>query len=201
MISIMSIHPLPEPLDQIDQKHLITRSFDRGDTLFTQFGVTRGLFFLVEGIVDLRRVTQSGHTMLIHRARSNDTFAEASLFFDQYHCTAIAAQRALVIECNRSAILDLMDGDARFSKAMAARFAAQVQTGRRRVELLSIRAADERILAALADGMMTEDIQSFAESIGLVSETVYRTLGALAREGRVAKTSRGNYRLSIEPSR
>ncbi len=79
---------------------------------------------------------------------------------------------------------------------MASRFATQIQESRRRVELLSIRAADERILTALNDGLLVEDITTFAEIIGLAPETVYRTLAQLSREGRIVKTARGQYRLN-----
>jgi len=79
---------------------------------------------------------------------------------------------------------------------MASRFATQMQASRRRVELLSIRAADERILTALNDDLLVEDITTFADMIGLTPETVYRTLAKLSKQGRIEKTARGQYRLN-----
>ena len=78
---------------------------------------------------------------------------------------------------------------------MASRFATQIQETRRRVELLSIRAADERILAALNDGLLVEDITTFAEIIGLAPETVYRSLAQLSQRGQILKTAGGQYQL------
>ena len=172
------------------------RELAYGETLFVQNSATTGLFYLVSGTIDLKRSTRSGHIVMIHRARSGDTFAEASLFSDTYHCTATAVCEVLVIECKRSAISQLLDRDIEFARSMASRFATQIQESRRRVELLSIRAADERILTALNDGLLVEDITTFAEIIGLAPETVYRTLAQLSREGRIVKTARGQYRLN-----
>ena len=192
----MSIDRLPPPLDRLDKSDLLRRELAYGETLFVQNSATTGLFYLVSGTIDLKRSTRSGHIVMIHRARSGDTFAEASLFSDTYHCTATAVCEVLVIECKRSAISRLLDMDIEFARSMASRFATQIQESRRRVELLSIRAADERILTALNDGLLVEDITTFAEIIGLAPETVYRTLAQLSREGRIVKTARGQYRLN-----
>lgn len=192
----MSIEKLPSPLDSLDQRDLLCRELVTGETLFVQNCVTGGLFYLVSGVIDLTRTTQSGHSVIIHRARSGDTFAEASLFTNVYHCTATAAKDALIIECKKNAISHLLNTDIEFTRSMASRFATQMQASRRRVELLSIRAADERILTALNDDLLVEDITTFADMIGLTPETVYRTLAKLSKQGRIEKTARGQYRLN-----
>jgi len=191
----MSIKRLPPPLDKLPESGQTCRKLVEGQTLFIQDRATIGLFFLVAGIVDLKRVTNTGHSIMIHRARSGDTFAEASLFSDSYHCTATAVIKSLVIECKRTAILRLMDTDVEFARSMASRFASQIQETRRHVELLSIRSADERVLAALKDGLLVEEITTFAETIGLAPETVYRALAQLSKEYRIEKTARGQYRI------
>jgi len=192
----MSIESLPPPLNRVDKSDRVRRTLEYGDALFVQDSATAGLFYLASGTIDLKRATNTGHSVMIHRARSGDTFAEASLFSDTYHCTATAVCDAIVIECKRAAISRLLNTDIEFACSMASRFATQIQETRRRVELLSIRAADERILAALNDGLLVEDITTFAETIGLASETVYRTLTQLSKEGHVEKTARGQYQIN-----
>jgi len=189
----MSINELPSPLHQLGNNDRIRRTLEQGETLFVQDCPTVGLYYLETGIIDLKRTTNSGHSVMIHRARSGDTFAEASLFSDHYHCTATASCESHVVECRRSALMDLLNTDIEFARTMTARFAVQIQESRRRVELLSIRAADERILAALSDGLLVEDIATFADIIGLAPETVYRTLAQLTQSGRVVKSARGQY--------
>jgi CRP-like cAMP-binding protein len=198
MIWIMK--PLPQPLDQLHRRHLSTQTLQRGETLFVQDAATAGLYFLSAGTIDLTRSTTTGHHVLIHRARSGDTFADASLFSTHYHCTATASTEASVIACARSAIDELLATDIDFTRAMLSRFAQQIQQGRRRVELLSIRAADERVLAAIADGLLVDEISSFSDAIGLAAETVYRSLASLTRCGNIIKTGRGQYTLPSDRS-
>jgi len=192
----MSIESLPPPLNRVDKSDRVRRTLEYGEALFFQDSATAGLFYLASGTIDLKRATNTGHSVMIHRARSGDTFAEASLFSNTYHCTATAVCEAVVIECKRAAISRLLNTEIEFARSMASRFATQIQETRRRVELLSIRAADERILAALNDGLLVEDITTFAETIGLASETVYRTLTQLSKEGHVEKTARGQYQIN-----
>ena len=137
MISIMSIDKLPLPLSRLDKSERARRRLESGETLFVQDSSTAGLFYLVSGTIDLERVTNAGHSVMIHRARSGSTFAEASLFSDTYHCTATAVCEAIVIECKRAAISRLLNTNIEFARSMAARFAAQIQATRRRVEPVS----------------------------------------------------------------
>ena len=78
------------------------------------------------------------------------------------------------------------------------RFAEQIQQRRRRIELLSIRFSDERIVAALKDGLLVADMGKFSEEIGLAQKTVYRTLSTLTRQGRIVKKARGQYQLLLQ---
>ena len=192
----MSIESLPPPLNRVNKSDRVRRTLEYGEALFFQDSATAGLFYMISGTIDLKRATNTGHSVMIHRARSGDTFAEASLFSDTYHCTATAVCDAIVIECKRAAISRLLNMDIEFACSMASRFATQIQETRRRVELLSIRAANERILAALNDGLLVEDITTFAETIGLAPETVYRTLTQLSKKGHVEKTARGQYQIN-----
>ena len=127
-----------------------------------------------------------------------DTFAEAAIFAESYHCTATAITDAVVIECPNVAIKALIEEKPSFSSQLLQRFAVQLQRSRRQVELLSIKAADQRIIAAMQDGLLTDDIGTFADTIGLASETVYRTLKQLTDTGVLNKTSRGKYHLSAQ---
>lgn len=196
MISIMMPETLPSPFDQVSQSDLIVHRLQQDEVLFVQNARTTGLYYLSDGTVDLTRVNESGHNILIHRARAEDTFAEASLFSEKYHCTATAIVAATVVECRHEVISKLLATDLNFARLMVKRFALQIQQSRRRIELLSIRSADERVLAAIADGLLVEDIVSFADTIGLAAETVYRSLAALTRKQRIRKVSRGCYELN-----
>ena len=77
---------------------------------------------------------------------------------------------------------------------MCKRFAHQVQHTRARLELYSIRSADDRVLQAVVDGMLKDNVKSLAHEIGLSPEVVYRSLASLAKSGRIQKLGYGKYK-------
>lgn len=195
MISIMPEQFLPEPFDRIDAAGKRRVELTAGQNLFLQGEATTGLYFLVSGAINLTRQSSKGHSIILHRASHGETFAEASLFSPVYHCSAVALSNCSVVEFLRTAIDARLMCDIDFARQLAKRFAMQIQAGRRHVELLSIRSAEDRILMAMQDGLLGEDISAFADLIGLAKETVYRMLKRLSRSGKIEKTARGQYRL------
>ena len=196
MISIMTAKfniQLPEPLDQLNTRAIHYREFTAGQTLFRQGDKSRGLFYVIDGAMELRRVTEVGHDVLMFRATSGDTFAEASLFHTTYHCDAIATERSQIIECSRNALHRLYRTDIKFALSMSERFATQIQQCRMRMELLSIKSAEERVYRAIVEGMLRGSARSLASEIGLSAEAVYRALGALSKSGRIQKSGYGQY--------
>ncbi len=164
--------------------------FRQGDTPFAIFG-------LIAGRVELQRHTQSGHRVIIHNAKPGETFAEASLFSESYHCDALVLESSEIIAFDRQLVLEIAARNPDVALALSQRFAAQIQTYRRKIELLAIDSAQERVFAALADGLLTADIKTFSAEIGLAHETVYRVLATLVQQGLVRKKGRGLYAIEI----
>lgn len=187
---------LPAPLDRLEKTARKSVSLEVGNSLFLQNAPTRGLYFLQHGNMELRRFTRSGETIVLHRAMPGETFAEASLFVPNYHCEAVATTASEVLELDRKAVLDWFASDNEFAMALTSRFASQIQSYRRRLEIVAIRSAQDRVYAALWDGMLTGNIKSLAGEIGLTHEVVYRALAKLVKNKRIEKTARGQYRLS-----
>lgn len=144
----------------------------------------------------LLRYTEMGEVIPIHRAFSGECFAEASLFSQAYHCDALAKCDCELARIDRHQTLKLMDADPLFARHVSAYLAQQVQDYRRILELRSIRSAEERVLAAIAEGWMKGNIMSFAGQIGLTHEAAYRALSALVKTGQLVKPRRGQYQLS-----
>ncbi|MFK7995385.1 MAG: Crp/Fnr family transcriptional regulator [Granulosicoccus sp.] len=184
---------LPDPLNRLDPSALRRQSYSAGDILFHQGENTHGVFYLLDGSITLQRVTESGHEVIILQAGTGETFAEASLFHDIYHCTAKVTTACTVIECSKKAVLARYKDDPDFALAMSARFANQVQQTRARLELFSIKKAEERVFQALANGMLKESVKTLACEIGLSQEAVYRSLSSLTKTGRIEKTGYGRY--------
>lgn len=186
---------LPQPFDSLpsaDQQLLECR---KSSYVFHQEDASTGLYFLVTGGVHLIRVSEQGEEVVIHRALRGETFAEASIFSESYHCNALAVEDTQLIKIPKDTILEKISTDADFALYLTKRFAMQVQRQRRLREILSIRNADDRVFAGMCIGMLDGPIKAFASEIGLSHEATYRALNQLSKQGRVAKFARGNYRI------
>lgn len=186
---------LPKPLDKIDIRNQKIVELPKAKELFHIEQRSTGFFYVVEGAISLCRFSEQGEETILHRARSGETFAEASLFAQVYHCNAYATKDSRLIEISRKSIWGLMEKDKEFSYQLMARFASQVQNHRQRLELLSIKEASKRVYAAIQNGMLKGSIIDFAADINLSHEATYRALGALVRGNKLKKVARGKYRL------
>jgi CRP-like cAMP-binding protein len=186
---------LPQPFSLLPPEALSTRKLDRAAVIVRRDDPAEALFFMVAGRADLLRYTEQGDRIVVHRAQTGETFCEAALFSPRYHCDVIAAEPVELIVIGKSSVLKKMRTDPDFALAISARFAGQIQDYRRRNEITAIRSANDRVFAAVADGLLSADIKSLAAQIGLSHEATYRALSALARQGRLIKTGRGAYAL------
>ena len=186
---------LPKPFDTLPPAALKSVSYSKAEKLFLQGDTSCALFFLEKGLIQLIRHSENGDEVMIHRARSGETFAEASLFSTAYHCDGIALENSKVIRMDKFQILNTMAEDTAFALALSARFAGQIQSLRRIQEIHAIRSAKERVFAAVVQGVLKTDIKPFAAQINLTHETTYRALAQLVKEGRLIKKARGMYTL------
>lgn len=193
MISIILLAMLPIPLNQLPTISRHRVEVESGTYLFRHGDKPWAFYFVESGTVRLVRHSRSGEEIVIHRSLPNETFAEASLFSDAYHCDAIAETDAVLFQLDKQATLRLMEADPKFGMLLAARFAQQVQQYRRRIELFSIRSAEHRVFVAVEEGWLTGDIKEFSSQIGLSHEATYRALSQLVQKGRLRKIGRGKY--------
>ena len=166
-----------------------------GDVLFRQDQPSTGLFQVREGCITLQRTSMAGHRLTLHRAVAGGLFAEASIFSQTYHCDAVCTGAGRVVKIAKPAILALMRSDPTFAEAFTRLLAVQVQQHRARIEILSIRSAKARCLAAVQAGYLDGTIPEFASTINLTHEACYRAFRALCQEGRMVQSGRGRYHL------
>jgi CRP-like cAMP-binding protein len=129
----------------------------------------------------------------MHVARPGETFAEAALFADAYHCDAIAQAPSQVTVIGKRDLLRDVRRDASKVLELARAMAGQVRDLRARLEIRNIRSADQRLLAWLrlrARGNppsleLDRTWTQVAEEIGLTREATYRALSAMRRTGRI----------------
>lgn len=187
------MNPLPAPFDLLPESASKSCELKKKDEIFYQGEHVSHLFYLVSGEVTLSRYGLAGNEVIIHQARPRETFAEAALFSEVYHCDAIATQDTLLWKINKATTLAFAKENPVFAMALTARFARQIQQFRSQKELLAVRSAMERVYLALNQGLLNSNIKQFANAIGLTHEATYRALAALVKENRVVKNGRGSY--------
>ncbi len=173
----------------------VDRRLKSGEALFRLGDKTAGFCEVVTGRVRLARVDRAGHEIVLHVAGPGETFAEASLYSNSYHCDAIASTNAVVRIYPKTAVLAAFDKDRKAAQAFTATLARQVMNLRTRIEQRNIRSARERVRHYLAlnvgaDGRTVElagTLKDLAAELGLSHEALYRTLAALERAGAIKR--------------
>ena len=172
------------------------RRLEAGQALFRQGDATFGIFVVLKGRLGLVRHTSEGREVAVHVATVGESFAEAALFSDVYHCDAVAAVPSRVAVLPKQAVLKAFAADPAAALGFTARLARQVQTLRSRLENRNLRSANERVhhfllLSAKAGEVRFErPLRDVAAEVGLSHEAFYRALAALARQGHITRTGK-----------
>lgn len=184
---------LPAPFNSLDEQELSVLHLSKGDHVFRQGDPTKGLFFVISGEVCLTRVTEAGNHVTIFNACADDTFAEASIYSETYHCDAICMSPSEIVQISKKAIRNRQRKDASFSEALTKRMALQVQSYRQLLTFNAVKSANDRVYLAVTSGMLSGSVTHFASQIGLTKEACYRALRDLSAQGILIKTGRGKY--------
>ena len=171
-------------------------SYRVGDAIFHQGAPSGAIFQVRRGCVEVVRHLADGSKVTIATAREGETFAEAALFAERYHCDALARTDCEVVSIPTASVRDLLDREPAMARNLAAFFAGQVRELRTRVEILRIKRAPDRLLAwlrAAAKGEpptveQSSPWASVANEIGLTPEVVYRSLRKLEQTGQIERS-------------
>jgi CRP-like cAMP-binding protein len=193
-MDLFGLDHLPKPLAlRVTHRDLAT-----GATLFHQGDKADAVFVIETGRLALIRHAVDGRRLILHVARAGDSFAEAALFAENYHCDAVAEAPARVAMIPKAALLAALSKDQRLVQALMARLARQVQALRAQLEIRNIKSAKERVWQTLlmtAGGQantITFDrpLKDLAAEIGLTHEAFYRALADLEKAGRIRRARR-----------
>lgn len=184
-------------MDIVTADRVRQRELADDEVLFRQDDPVTALYRLETGRIRLVRHLEDGTTVIVHTARSGETFAEASAFADAYHCDAVAEVASRVAAVPKSEFLAALVRDPETSLRLARLLAGQVRDLRSRLEIRNIRSAPERLMAWLrlrAAGCpptaVLEQIWSdVAAEVGLTREIVYRALAALEQDGSIVRVT------------
>lgn len=162
--------------------------------LFREGDATNGMFVCLSAVVRMERIGPDGEPVTIHRVGASQSFAEASVFADRYHCDAVVLAEGDIIRIPKSVVLAAF-ADPVFSIGYNRMMSRQVQAYRQILEIISINSAVERVYAAVVAGLLDSSVMNFSQRIALTHEATYRALRKLVRQGRIENPSRGEYTL------
>ncbi|MEZ5331038.1 MAG: Crp/Fnr family transcriptional regulator [Thermoanaerobaculia bacterium] len=168
----------------------------RDEVLFRAGDRARWIYAVETGRIRLERVLSDGYAVTLHTARDGESFAEAALFGECYHCDAVAETASRVVAVDRKEALTALTSDPDAALELARRLAEQVRGLRALLEIRNIRSAEERILRYLRlapwlDGASgRRPLRAIAAEVGLRDETLYRALARLERRGLVRRRGR-----------
>ncbi len=162
----------------------------KGDLLFKQGDAVANLYFIRRGKVKLVRNTVDGHAVVLHLGQQGESIAEASLFSDQYHCSAIADLPCQFSVVKKADLLQLLQSHPEAMIDLLAILSRQVRDLRTLNEIKNIRSAKEKILTFIRTQMdenkvmkLNLSLKDLAQKIGLAHETFYRELKKLEDSG------------------
>ncbi|RLL51743.1 Crp/Fnr family transcriptional regulator [Mariprofundus sp. EBB-1] len=165
-------------------------SLMKGEHLFLQGDQVEYFCFLKTGKIKLIRHTVEGGQALIHVALAGETFAEASLFSNAFHCSAIAVSASEIMRYKKSDLLSYLEQKPAAMKGLLRMFAQQVRDLRTVNEIKNIRSAKERIVTFVSNEMNEDNelclsmpLKDVAYKIGMTHETFYRELKKLEQAG------------------
>lgn len=172
------------------------RRYRQGENVFHLGEPARAVYYVVEGEVHLQRHGPDGATMILHRARAEGFFAEASLGADRYHCTAVCIRPSRILSLPAAALRERLEGDPAFTVQWVSLLSAQLRRQRAAVERLQMKRAEERIRHyLLTEGQPPGELRlecsltHWAAMLGLTREALYRTLARMERRGELHRSN------------
>jgi CRP-like cAMP-binding protein len=179
-----------------DPQALEKRSLARHEKLFEQGDKVNAIYFVETGRLHLERRTFDGRVLVLGTTGAGESFVEAALFAESYHCDAVATEPSQVRVYPKTAVLNALRADPTCAMSFLALMARQVFDLRRRLEIMKVRSAEDRVMLYLdlnagADGRtvtLRGQLQDIASELGLTREALYRTLAKLERAGAIERT-------------
>ena len=169
---------------------------NKGSKLFKQGDDVNHIYFIQKGKIKLIRSTIDGSPVVLHIAQQGETIAEASLFSDQYHCSALADLNSEVLLVKKQTLINFLQENPIAMMELLAVFSRQIRNLRTISEIKNIRSAKERTLAFIRSNVDTNkklklelSLKDTAHNIGLAHETFYRELKILEESGIIKRYS------------
>ncbi|MCK5813171.1 MAG: Crp/Fnr family transcriptional regulator [Cocleimonas sp.] len=167
-------------------------SLKKGDRLFNQGDNVTQIYFIQTGKIKLIRNSSDGSLIVLHIGQQGESIAEASLFSNQYHCSAIVDSASEIFLINKQALILFLEENPKLMIELLTIFSCQIRGLRTLNEIKNIRSAKERVLIFIKMNVNENKefkpdlpLKDIAHKIGLAHETFYRTLKSLENSGHI----------------
>lgn len=164
----------------------ITRRYAKGEMLFLEGEVGKGLFLVQSGEVKIFKLNEAGREQIIAIQRPGDSVAELPLFDNgPYPASAAALDNAVVLFIPRDVFHALLDDHPQLCHAIITVLAGRLRKMVGLVEDLSLRQVRQRLarrLLELSGGAETFRLnytnEELAAQLGSVRDVISRTLSS-----------------------
>ena len=200
----MHDHPFFGGLSPEERDRLVeiaqSRSVPSGTVLFQHGDPHRGFYLLLEGGVQIYRLSPEGRMLVLHVIRPGESFAEVPLFEvddgDTYPATAETLSDSTLLFFPAEAFLAFIDDHPRSALHMLGQLAGRLRNAADQLDAVSLHDVQERLARHLVEQVPTApadpeasptvelDIPKsvLAAELGTVPETLSRALRALEED-------------------
>ncbi|UJS26390.1 Crp/Fnr family transcriptional regulator [Thiothrix winogradskyi] len=168
-----------------------------GECLFRINDTVDGLFYLQSGEVKAVRYLSDGTEVIMLRTRPGELLGESTMAVERYVCDAVVLSDCRVTKIPMQALKQELATNPDFAFQLMLAIARTSRLQCSRYERLRLKNAADRVLHYLlceSGGSGTIEYPShlyeWAHELGLQRETLYRTLAALEKAGKISRTER-----------
>lgn len=177
---------------------LLVRSFRAGDTVCTGDEISKSVFLVASGRVQLHRTTREGRHFVIATLGPGSMFGEDSLLGGEGpNTSAVALEPGTVWVMPRQQVLEISSSDAMFSFGLMQALGQRVVEAENRLEQMAYSTIASRLAGLLLDlsagdpkGAVHATHQELADMLGTWRETISKTLQDFRRRGLVTSGRR-----------
>ena len=180
------------------RRRVSSKTYHRGETLFSEGDACRGLFVVGRGKIRIFKVSASGREQVLSVESSGSSFAELPVFDGgNYPASAAAAEESEVLFISRKDFQDFCREHAEVGLKVIAVVGSRLRRLVGIIEDLSFTTVRQRLIGLIvrsaeasttrtSDGVqvkLNKTQQDLAAELGTVRELVSRNLGRLVDEG------------------
>lgn len=182
-------------LSELDLKRIAsilkTRSFAKGDVLFSEGATGLGVWLVVKGSVKLIKMDASGREQLLKVVQQNEFFSEVVLFDGgTYPATAIASSEGSAVVLYNSDAKALIHMHPELAWHFLHVLSTRLRTAQDRIRILCATDVTSKLAAILLhvareqkSAVLNLGRQDVANMAGVARETVSRILTSFAEQG------------------